>query len=451
MANIIETIFTITAGQGSTYFTSSGAVSLDRIYLGTSAGVSLYLGNSGTATMNSAGKEVLYPKTNVSPFKADILAYGGGATQGKNLKISFDNTVVVDQDINTTNVFQDEEHEHFNLTNTAIINSTQNSSIVFTLTATNNGLFQIFTIEKTYIKLYFQQWDLIAQKIGDGAGLITCPGRVYDGESVDFYCNVGAYCTFHGWYSDIEHTNLVSSSIRYTVTASEDLTLYAYITKDIDIYDDLYIKSFFANTNKWIVPYHYYIKTQNGWEQQDTKNTINKNLSYHHITESANEYIDSIETSWIVNYNPYARLVFYIKNPNNYIMLNWSGATNYYCCPFDEGFGIFFDGTYYSGSQHVSYTYITDIENTPITKTLTLTLTVTTHKIYFIDKDGNSFTETFQNNQPYTVTTPDGYTNFIGWKEIYQGEPTGRILTVGNSYYDIGTNNTIYYEPVFNE
>ena len=71
--------------------------------------------------------------------------------------------------------------------------------------------------------------------------------------------------------------------------------------------------------------------------------------------------------------------------------------------------------------------------------------------MYFIDKDGNSFTETFSSNQPYIVTVPDGYTNFVGWKEIYQGEPTGRILTVGNSYYDVGMNSTIYYEPVFNE
>lgn len=448
MANVEERTLTLVFGTTKNYFSGSGLY-ID--YQGwNQQPMAIWGSKNGTATMKDAGKAALYPKAGIHPFKADFNIIGASSVSDPVIQIHFDNTLVFQEQ------WPNDSTEHpvlyQGMIEPGILNSTIDSSITVNLSASATSLFGGFGLRNnSYFKLYFQQWDLTAQKVGNGAGFITCPGRVYDGESVDFYCNVGAHCTFHGWYSDIEHTNLVNSSIRYTVTASQDLTLYAYITRDTDIYNDLYIKSPVFNTDKWTIPYRYYIKTINGWELKNNKDAINKNLSYHYASSFGNGYIDNIGTSWTIVYAPYPRLIIYIKNPNNYIMLNWSGAENYYCCPFNEGFGVFFDGTYYSGSQQVSYTYITDIGNTPITKTFTLRLTVATHKMYFIDKDGNSFTETFSSNQPYIVTVPDGYTNFVGWKEIYQGEPTGRILTVGNSYYDVGMNSTIYYEPVFNE
>ena len=448
MANILETIFTITAGQGKTYFTSSGSVSLDRSYIGASTGVSLYLGNSGTATMNTAGKAILYPKTGVSPFKADILVSAGGGAQGKNLKIAIDGTTIVDQDITSTDTYGSETHEHFNLVNSTIINSTQNSSIVFTLTATSNGLFQAYTIDGTYIKLYFQQWDLVGYSTGDGVQAVMSPGRVYNGETVTFSTLLNDNSIFHGWYSDAAHTQLVSTNQTYTVTASEDLVLYAYATKKPDKYNNkLYIKGKISNS-KWKHPYSVYKKTINGWELQTDVNAINKTYFYY----DTSVVHDLTNTTYRVTANVRANpQIVYILN-NNLVdrpFTSISSSTSFHFVPLEEGLALVYNGNYNSTTQTLTVKWYALSDFQVRTMTVNATLQTYTQEIYFIDKDGNNFTETKISNEAYTVTTPSGYTNFLGWQEFYNNAPTGRVLEVGKSYYDVGSNKSIHYEPVF--
>ena len=472
MANILETIFTITAGKGKTYFTSSGAVSLDRTYVVASTGVGLYLGNSGTATMNNAGKKILYPKTGISPFKADILVQAGGNSSGKNLKISFDNTVVVNQDISTTDILKTETHEHFNLTTTAIINSTQNSSIVFTLTATSNGLFQSFGIDDTYIKLYFQQWDLTAQTVGDGWGTILTPGRVYNGESINYTCIVSNGCTFHGWYSDAAHTNLVSSDTTYTITASQDLVLYAYITRDVLALNNVYTKTNFhlgENAPGWFKPYKIWYKTLNGWEAQSNTNNLIAGNTYRYSDNFIQTFdLANIDSSLVnvsdsslysknftIFYYPWGHGIIYVKNNNNYIIQNITiNSPGYFIQPMqDNSFIIHHNGEYSDTIQSIDITYQETISDEIKVFTFRIQFTTFERDIQFKDLNGNLYKEKLICTSPFTVTTPSGseYSGFTGWREVYCGTPTGRILQLNESYWDVGWNNEIYYEPVFNE
>lgn len=458
MANVEERTLTLVFGTTKNYFSGSGLY-ID--YQGWSQQpMAIWGSKNGTATMKDAGKAVLYPKAGVHPFKADLSMIGATSVDDATMKIYFDGVEVFNDW--WYNNSQEETKLVENLTNECILNSTINSSITVNLSASQTKLLGGFGMRNnSYFKLYFQQWDLIGQKVGDGRAVIISPGRLYAGESGTFRCIVGNGSTFHGWYSDSNHTQLVSNSMTYTTIASQDLTLYAYVTQDLNIIDDLYFKSRILYydgsvnyTSIWKKPISYYLKTINGWERKTDKNSINKNMDYIlHINENCIKIYASggnNVTSQIV-YKPYPHIIFYKTTNSRDIILDFSSSNNHYSiCPMEDGFGILFDGIYYTGTSTVTIISTnTSSLSSKNTYTLTCSLTTETKTIYFIDKNGNPFTETFTNNQPYTVTTPTGYTNFTGWREYYNGTATGRVLTVGNSYYDVGDNKAIHYEPVF--
>lgn len=458
MANIEARTLTLVYGTTKNYFTGSN-IQLD--YQGWhQQPMAIWNRKDGTATMNSTGKGVLYPKAGLHPIKADYTMIGAASVNGAHLSVQIDGTSIFEED------YPNDSNEHtISLTNqtlSAIINSTSNSSIIFHLTSTSQSLFGGFGVRNnSFMTFYYQQWDLIGQKVGNGRAIIISPGRLYAGESGTFKCIIGNGSTFHGWYSDSNHTQLVSNSITYTTTASQDLTLYAYVIQDLNIIDDLYFKSRILYydgreeyTSIWKKPISYYLKTINGWERKTDKNSINKNMDYIlHINENCTKVVSASGenvTSSIV-YKPYPHIILYKTTNSGNIILDFSSSNNHYSiCPMEDGFGILFDGIYYTGTSTVTIISTnTSSLSSKNTYTLICSLKTETKTIYFIDKNGNPFTETFTNNQPYTVTTPTGYTNFTGWREYYNGTATGRVLTVGNSYYDVGDNKAIHYEPVF--
>ena len=471
MSNIITKTYNFENNTASSHFSKSGGMNLGQAGL-VSNPLILWYSNSGTATMNNTGKSFLYPKAGIHPFKADYSFTLWNATDGDltanpssymNFYFKIDGNTIYHKEVapgktSSPTTIQETITDD---TNSAILNSTSSSSITFEITAQKNGLTQMCgNNAPSSITFYYQQWDLIGQKVGNGRAIIISPGRLYAGESGTFKCIIGNGSTFHGWYSDSNHTQLVSNSMTYTTTASQDLTLYAYVIQDLNIIDDLYFKSrilYYDGTENytsiWKKPISYYLKTINGWERKTDKNSINKNMDYIlHINENCTKVSASggNVTSSIV-YKPYPHIIFYkTTNPRD-IILDFSSSNNHYSiCPMEDGFGILFDGIYYTGTSTVTIISTnTSSLSSKNTYTLTCSLTTETKTIYFIDKNGNPFTETFTNNQPYTVTTPTGYTNFTGWREYYNGTATGRVLTVGNSYYDVGDNKAIHYEPVF--
>ena len=474
MANIVEMTYTFITGTAKNHFSKSGGMNLDQAGL-VSQPLILWYSNSGTATMNTTGKNFLYPKAGVHPFKADYAFITWNGTDSDltsnpssymNFYFRIDNNEIYHKELppGKTSSPTSAYDEITNDTNSAILNSTLNSSITFEITAQKNGLAQMAGISAeangatSYVKFYYKQWDLLAQKVGDGVGFVCAPSRVYDGESVDYYCITGGNCTFHGWYSDAAHTQLVSSSYRYTVTASQDLTLYAYITKNSNICTDVYTRNELnnSNTSKWIKPYFYYIKTTSGWQKYTDKSYIDTSLALQrNVTWTT---IDSLGTSsathsYNIHAKPYGNLAVYIRNPNNLIFTDWqNSAPNFTCCPMEEGLGIYYNGTSFSGTQTIVITCANQaLSNTNIVHTLNFTINsgLVTRAVNLIYPDNSYHSSVILNYGAYTMPSIAAYPNLTGWKEYYNGIATGRILEAGNSYYDVGYNSAIHYEPVY--
>ena len=447
MANIEERTLTLVYGTTKNYFSGSGLY-ID--YQGWSQQpMAIWGSRDGTATMKDAGKAVLYPKAGIHPFKADFSIIGAASVDDAVMKIYFDDVLVFNDW--WYNNSQEETKSVTNITDSAILNSTINSSITVNLSASQTSLFGGFGMRNnSYFKLYFQQWDLVGYSTGDGVQAVMSPGRVYAGETVTFSTLLNDNTTFHGWYRDAAHTQLVSTNQTYTVTASEDLVLYAYATKKPDKYNNkLYIKGKTSNS-KWKHPYSVYKKTINGWELQTNVNTINKTYFYHDTSIVHDLTNTTYRVTSKVRSNPQ---IVYILN-NNLVdcpFTSISSSTSFHFVPLEEGLALVYNGNFSNTTQSLVVKWYSLSDFQVNTMTINATPQTYTQEIYFIDKDGNNFTETKISNEAYTVTTPSGYTNFIGWKEYYGSAPTGRILEVGQSYYDVGNNQQIYYEPVFNE
>lgn len=478
MSSIVTKTYTFTNSTASSHFSKSGGMNLGQAGL-VSAPLILWESNSGTATMNATGKRFLYPKAGVHPFKADYSFYLWNATDSNltsnpssymNFYFKIDGTTVYHKELSPGKTSSPTSGYDVitNNTNSAILNSTKSSSITFEITAQKNGLTQMAGISppndaQSFIKFYYQQWDLTVEKVGDGWGAIFAPGRVYAGESVDFFCNTGDGCTFHGWYSDANHTNLVSSSVRYTVTASQDLILYPYITRNTLALDNVYVKTEFQlgdDIPGWFKPNKIWYKTLNGWEaQNNTNNLINGNTyrygnNFIEIRELSSllSYSNDDSTSFTFNYYPWSHGVLYLKNTDNCILTDWITAENFYCCPMQDGLIVWHDGTYFSDSRTVKIQLQPNTYSDKRTINITISFITFERDIQFKDLNGNLYKEKLICTSPFTVTTPSGsgYSGFTGWREIYCGTPTGRILQLNQSYWDVGWNNEIYYEPVIN-
>ncbi len=133
MANIEARTLTLVYGTAKNYFTGSG-IQLD--YQGwNQQPMAIWNWKDGTATMNSTGKNVLYPKAGLHPIKADYTMIGAASVDGAHLSVQIDEVSIFEGD------YPNDSNEHtISLTNQtlpAIINSTSNSSIIFHLTATS--------------------------------------------------------------------------------------------------------------------------------------------------------------------------------------------------------------------------------------------------------------------------------------------------------------------------
>ena len=471
MSNILIKQYTFTNSTASSHFSKSGGMNLGQAGL-VSNPLILWYSNSGTATMNATGKSFLYPKAGIHPFKADytFILWNGtdsdftsSPSSYMNFYFKIDDNTIYHKEVapGKTSSPSTASDAITDDTNPAILNSTSSSSIVFEITAQKNGLTQMCGISSTndyqcFIKFYYQQWDLTAEAIGNGFRCVKAPNRVFNTETVTYSATLKEDAIWQGWYADINHTQLVSTDLNYTITATQDLKLYAYALYSNN-YDDIYLKS--PLTGTWIIPSKFYIKTINGWEfKSDPSTILSTNDKFRWPVTVAYGKLSTISTLNIdLSAVPYTRDFLLIENdmqgynltnytcthPNKISVIDYSSMNATIVTATSVSLG--------SATCKVTLTY----ENYDYTSSKTVTLNITekieTKTIYFKDQNENNFTETINQNAAYTVTTPTGYTNFIGWKEFYGNEPTGRILQIGQSYYDVGQNKMVHYEPVFNE
>lgn len=463
MANIEARQLTLTYGTTKNYFSGSGLY-ID--YQGWSQQpMAIWGSKNGTATMKDAGKTVLYPKAGVHPFKADFNIIGASSVSDPVIQIHFDNTLVFWEQ------WPNDGDEHpvlyQGMVEPGILNSTIDSSITINLSASATSLFGGFGLRNnSYLKFYFQQWDLTAEKIGDGDGLISTPGRVYDGESVKFsVVTITPGSTWQGWYSDQNHTQLVSTDREYTITANQDIKLYAYITKksrDTSLY--------FKETNwlkAWDNPYRVFQKTINGWTQISDMSPLKNNIyrlgpNIPIITRNLSDMLNQTLTIDI-NYTHYNRPCFCIINdiPNaafqytppieDHITINDLSLTyKDNCLIYSFGGNSAFITSQYMKSTINVYNSVTMQDLGVVNINVNANQNINAN-IYFKNQNNEKYNETVDQRYGYQVTVPSNYTNFIGWREFYGNEPTGRILEVGQTYYDVGNNKLIHYEPVFSE
>lgn len=452
--------YTLKYGNTKNYWTNKTGLWLD--YQGFSRQpMAIWGAAKGVGEMNDAGKALIYPKANIHPIKADFSIYGKSTVNNPKIDISIDDVSVFNESY-TVNSRTDELKTKLGATDSAILNSTNASTITITLTSSNTSLVGGFGVrDDSYIKFYYQMWDLRSEAVGNGIRSVTQPGRIYTGETGTFKATCKRFSTWHGWYLDAGHTQLYSEDQSITVTATQDLTLYAWAEQDLpDTYSNTYFKSEIAQ-NKWIKPLYAYQKTLDGWKQiseSDLPKSGNWQFSNSYTEKKILSEISSISVRYVAQ--PYRRPLFYIRNDISYLRFaSWSVSGNntnlFVLYNYDDMDTVMVavDPGWVEDYNTITIHYNGyDANNNFVEKTISIQAKCnegSTYTIHFFDKDGNEFTEQPDSNEAYMVTTPAGYENFIGWEEYYNSKPTGRICTVGNSYYDMGHTRAIYYLPVF--
>lgn len=87
---------------------------------------------------------------------------------------------------------------------------------------------------RNYFEPGTDEYSFAAQKAGNAVRYATVSSDTgFEGDSITFSVTLKRGAVWHGWYSDASCTQLVSTSQTYTITvADEDLTLYAYATRE---------------------------------------------------------------------------------------------------------------------------------------------------------------------------------------------------------------------------
>ena len=277
---VIERTLQMSYGQMKNYFTSSGSVQLDYSLLDGGHGILLYNGRTGTATLNDNGKSLLYPNNTALPFKLELYNHGSCniTTAGTTIITNINGSNVDTLTFNAASSASASDYKSSSkeITSNLITNTTKEDfSFSYSFSAPSSGLFSGTDImTDSYAKLYFHLYSYTFT-YNEPIKNIIGQATAYEGEIINFVAELRNNATWHGWYSDAAHTNLISSNRTYTVTASQDLTLYPYATMPSAYQSDL----FFKDNNKWIQAEKIWKKVNGTWTQI-SKNNINRNDNY---------------------------------------------------------------------------------------------------------------------------------------------------------------------------
>lgn len=191
----------------------------------------IYTGKSGGtyyATVNAAGRELLYPTATALPYQADVgvrqaSRFAGSTGSNNQMWASINGTSTTP--LNVTTSSQDEID--YGIT-TSVADAARDAADLRVHLKHASGAVAVGG--DGYFKLYFWQYACAAQKAGSGVvSADVTDAAPYQGDSVTFTAQLRPGATWHGWYSDAACTQLVSAEQRYTTDAA-DLTLYARAT-----------------------------------------------------------------------------------------------------------------------------------------------------------------------------------------------------------------------------
>ena len=233
MAKVIQTTLQISENNVEQYCIADG------LSLNTGGyAIRLYLNGhtQGSAILNDAAKEVLYPSATAHPFKIDSFIRANKSGGSMTISLQFNGTSVQSETGDWGSGLKNKTKN--GISNPAVINSNRSTEIKWHIKGSSTV--SRFSIASTRLTFYFNQYEM-RPLVGDNANGIqkvtVSNASPYQGDTVTFTSKLVNGATWVGWYSDAACTNLVSTEQNYSVSPSSDITLYAKATIDATLYN----------------------------------------------------------------------------------------------------------------------------------------------------------------------------------------------------------------------
>lgn len=233
MAKVVQTTLQISENNVEQYCIADG------LSLNTGGyAIRLYLNGhtQGSAILNDAAKEVLYPSATAHPFKIDSFMRANKSGGSMTISLQFDGTSVESETGSWGTGLKNKTKE--GISDPVVINSNRSTEIKWHIKGSSTV--SRFSIASTKLTFYFKQYTMTPH-IGTNAqgvkSVNVSTSTPYQGDTVTFSAELAKGAVWHGWYSDAACTNLVSANRNYSFTASSDVTLYAKATVPATIYN----------------------------------------------------------------------------------------------------------------------------------------------------------------------------------------------------------------------
>lgn len=233
MAKVVQTTLQISEANVEQYCIADG------LSLNTGGyAIRLYLNGhtQGSAILNDAAKEVLYPSATAHPFKIDSFIRANKSGGSMTISLQFNGTSVESETGDWGTGLKDKTKE--GISDSVVINSNRSTEIKWHIKGSSTV--SRFNIASTRLTFYFNQYEM-RPLVGDNANGIqkvtVSNASPCQGDTVVFTPKLVQGATWVGWYSDAACTNLVSTDQNYSVSPSSDITLYAKATIDAVVYN----------------------------------------------------------------------------------------------------------------------------------------------------------------------------------------------------------------------
>lgn len=233
MAKVLQTTLQISESNVEQYCTADG------LSLNTGGyAIRLYLNGhtQGSAILNDAAKEVLYPSATAHPFKIDSFIRANKSGGSMTISLQFNGTSVQSETGDWGSGLKNKTKE--GISDPVVINSNRSTEIKWHIKGSSTV--SRFSIASTKLTFYFNQYEM-RPLVGNNANgiqkvTVSNASPCY-GDTVVFTPKLVQGATWVGWYSDAACTNLVSADQNYSVSPSSDITLYAKATIDATLYN----------------------------------------------------------------------------------------------------------------------------------------------------------------------------------------------------------------------
>lgn len=233
MAKVLQTTLQISEANVEQYCIADG------LSLNTGGyAIRLYLNGhtQGSAILNNAAKEVLYPSATAHPFKIDSFIRANKSAGSMTISLQFNGTSVQSETGDWGTGLKNKTKE--GISDSVVINSNRSTEIKWHIKGSSTV--SRFSIASTRLTFYFNQYEM-RPLIGNNANgiqkvTVSNASPCY-GDTVVFTPKLVQGATWAGWYSDAACTNLVSADQNYSVSPSSDITLYAKATIDATLYN----------------------------------------------------------------------------------------------------------------------------------------------------------------------------------------------------------------------